>query len=240
MLYFIRYLLFTIATILALMVVFPFTILRPLNVKNNAIYFKSFNYFLSLFRMFKIHTENEDILEKNSPVVLIGNHQHNFDVLTVSDLFKYQVAVLGKFEIGIIPIFGQIYVLCGNVLIKRGNKKQALSSMALLEKKIKEESLSILVFPEGTRNPRKKLIPFKKGAFHAAIKSQSPLVPFSISQYVVNDQLKSLRLINIYVKVHDPIPTIGLTNKDIPSLMKKTSDIIEQGILEMNQKATRE
>jgi lysophosphatidate acyltransferase len=39
------------------------------------------------------------------------------------------------------------------------------------------------MFPEGTRNQKEKLLPFKKGAFHLAIASRSPIQPVVVNRY---------------------------------------------------------
>lgn len=39
------------------------------------------------------------------------------------------------------------------------------------------------MFPEGTRHGGQELLPFKKGAFHVAIASQTPIQPVVVSQY---------------------------------------------------------
>ncbi len=235
MLYYVRYLLYVILLFVGLFCLIPFVIIRPLSSKNNTAFFKIFKWIMETSGLFKLHIEGEEILKDNFPCILAGNHQHNFDVLTVADLFKNNVAVLGKYELGFLPFFGQIYVLCGNILIKRGNRKKAMASMDLLVKKIKEKSLGILIFPEGTRNPAKELKPFKKGAFHTAVRSQIPIIPFSASQFVAYCDLNSLKRIHIYIKVHPPIPTVGLTNKDIPALMEETRIAIQSGIEEVNK-----
>ena len=39
------------------------------------------------------------------------------------------------------------------------------------------------MFPEGTRNHKGGLLPFKKGAFHIAIQAQIPVIPVVVSSF---------------------------------------------------------
>ena len=41
----------------------------------------------------------------------------------------------------------------------------------------------VCMFPEGTRNNGPDLLPFKKGAFHVAIASQTAILPVVVSHY---------------------------------------------------------
>ena len=53
----------------------------------------------------------------------------------------------------------------------------------------KERKTNVIIFPEGTRHhstKAKEMLPFKKGAFAAAIGSQMPVLPVVISHYKVN------------------------------------------------------
>jgi 1-acyl-sn-glycerol-3-phosphate acyltransferase len=230
-----RYFVFLFWLVMSLFIITPLCLLRPLNSKNGKAFFKTFAWLMDHFGGMTIHTKNKNIVEENHPSVLIGNHQHNFDVLTVAGLASNWTVILGKFELGLIPYFGQIYVLCGNVLIKRGNRKQAMKSMKVLEKKILEKELTVLVFPEGTRNPEKGLLPFKKGAFFTAVRSQTPLIPFAISDFTNQYNLNSFSRIHVYTSAYPPIPTTGLTSKDIPMLIDKSRKIIEDGIEDLNK-----
>ncbi len=230
-----RYLVFLFFIIITLFIITPLCIFRPFSTKNCKAFFTIFAILMDKFGGMTVHGENREIVENNHPSLLVGNHQHNFDVLSVAKLYTNWVAVLGKFELGLIPYFGQIYVLCGNVLVKRGNRKKAMKSMKILEKKIIQKSLTILVFPEGTRNPNKGLLPFKKGAYYTAIRTQTPLIPFAVSEFTQHHNFNKWQRIHIYTKAFDPIPTKGLTNKDIPELMERTRKIIEDGIQELNK-----
>ncbi len=44
-----------------------------------------------------------------------------------------------------------------------------------------QSGLGMLVFPEGTRSPIGKLLPFKKGPFHLAMEAGVPVVPITIA-----------------------------------------------------------
>ena len=232
-----RYLLYGTSIILVMILISPVFILRPLSPKNSHLFFKVYAWVAKHFINFHVHIEGKEIIENNRPGILIGNHQHNYDVITVSKLYTDFVVVLGKFELGLIPLFGQIYVLGGNILVKRGNRKKALQSMDKLEKKINKDKLTVLVFPEGHRNKNKELLPFKKGAYYTALKTQVPLIPFSVSQFVQEyAPFKGFERIDVYIKVHQPISVSGKTIKDIPELIQKSRSVIEQGIVEMNQK----
>lgn len=43
------------------------------------------------------------------------------------------------------------------------------------------------MFPEGTRHSGRELLPFKKGAFHVAIASQTCIQPVVVSRYYFVD-----------------------------------------------------
>lgn len=236
MLYKIRYALYSASIIATMLVLLPFFVIRAGNPKNTKLFFNLFEKVAKYFLNIHVHIENPEYLQNNEPGIVIGNHQHNFDVITVSKLYQSLIVVLGKFELGLIPIFGQFFVLGGNILVKRGNRRKALESMNRLETKVNKKGLKVLVFPEGHRNRKADLAPFKKGAFYTAIKTQSPLIPFSASQFVsLKYPLKGFERLDIYIKVHPPIPVAGKTNKDIPELIAKSREVIQQGINEMNR-----
>lgn len=232
----IRYILYIFIIIVTITTFLPFGLIRPFNPKNSKFLLRYFGFLVETFIGMKVHLEGEENLDKGHPGIIAGNHQHNYDAYTVFRLFQNDTVILGKFELGLIPVFGWTYSLAGNILIRRGNPKKAMASMNAMEKKIQREKLNLLIFPEGTRNPSDTLLPFKRGAFYTAVNTGFPIIPFSMSKFLQLNNFNSFKKVHVFVKVHPPIPTTGLKKDDIPKLMEDTKNVIAKGILEMNQK----
>jgi 1-acyl-sn-glycerol-3-phosphate acyltransferase len=236
MLAIIRNIYFPISVLLSTILALPIIVLRPFNPANSYIFQVILNRIGFPFMGIDFSIEGQDIFKENMPAIAIGNHQHNFDTFLYTKSFIPRMVSVGKLEIALLPIFGQAFWLAGNILINRKNKKSALQSMQQVDEYIKRKKVSVIIFPEGTRNPGKGLLPFKKGAFYAAINSQVPLICYSVSNYARHLQLNKSTSCYMHVKVHPPIPTEGMTEKDIPELMEKCRKVIADGIFELDQK----
>ncbi|TCN90623.1 1-acylglycerol-3-phosphate O-acyltransferase [Shewanella fodinae] len=115
------------------------------------------------------------------PCIFLANHQNNFDLFTLSKVVPKGTVSLGKKSLLWIPLFGIIYWLSGNILIDRNNRSRAVATLSKVARKIKQNRLSLWVFPEGTRSRGRGLLPFKMGAFHTAIATGVPVVPIIAS-----------------------------------------------------------
>ncbi len=113
----------------------------------------------------------------DTPKVIIGNHQSNYDVITIAGGVTPGVVSVGKKSLKWIPFFGQLYWLSGNIFIDRANKSRATSTINQLSNRMKKNRLSIWMFPEGTRSKGRGLLPFKMGAFHIALQAGVPIIP---------------------------------------------------------------
>ncbi|MNQ48955.1 1-acyl-sn-glycerol-3-phosphate acyltransferase [compost metagenome] len=86
------------------------------------------------------------------------------------------------------------------------------------------------MFPEGTRNLGKELLPFKKGAFQMAIAAGVPIVQVCVSNYINHMRLDRWNSGRILIRSLPPIPTAGLTLDDMPALMDQCREQMRECI----------
>lgn len=84
------------------------------------------------------------------------------------------------------------------------------------------------MFPEGTRNRERGLLPFKKGAFKTAIMGQVPIIPVVIAPYhFIDHQRRTFDKGHVILQALEPIPTVGMSaDDDCDALMERTREVM--------------
>lgn len=116
-------------------------------------------------------------LEEHRPCVFVFNHQSKLDVPVLIHLLRHDFTGVAKKEVRTVPVMGQIFDMAGMVFIDRGDSAKARQQLEPAVRKLREEGVSLVLAPEGTRSPTPRLGPFKKGAFHIAMQAEVPIVP---------------------------------------------------------------
>ncbi len=171
--------------------------------------------------------------ETHEPCIYVGNHQSAMDAIIYGYLFPRKTIAIGKREIRWIPFFGRIFKMSGNILIDRKNKTHSISGLNEATQSVKTKKVSVIIFPEGTRNRSGEgLLPFKKGAFHMSLETDAPIVPILCSPLgpLVNWKKRKLLAGTIQIKVLPPIYPQG----DLNTFKEKVREIMlaELGKLE--------
>lgn len=161
--------------------------------------------------VFGIKVEIRDFIGQSLPrnCIYIANHQNSYDMVTVSYVLQPNTITVGKKKLLWIPLFGQLYWLSGNILIDRIRTAQQIRNVLVkIVKVIKQDNISVWIFPEGTRNRGRGLLPFKIGAFYAAIVTKVPIIPICVSN-VSNGKIKLNRWSNglVLIDIMPPIET---------------------------------
>lgn len=106
----------------------------------------------------------------------------------VWQLMKTITAVCKKEMFYILP-FGPAAWLAGITFIDRKSAKASYKSLDACAETMRNQKAKIFIYPEGTRNTKRGLLPFKRGAFKTAINAQVPVYPIVVSPYYFIDQV---------------------------------------------------
>lgn len=230
MLHFLRLVLMGVHFVLAAVVNFAIVLVRPFNPDNTRLC--GAVYSLPALRILGLQADVDmtALSGQANPFVLVANHQSNYDLFVFGGVVPRRTVSIGKTSLKWLPLFGQIYWLAGNILIDRGNPAKAKAAMLKTTGAMQSNDTSIWVFPEGTRNLGKGLLPFKKGAFQTAIAAGVPIVPLCCSSYKRTMQLNRWHAGRVKIRALPPIATVGLTTEDLPALMTQCRDAMQNCI----------
>ncbi|OJD20334.1 hypothetical protein ACJ73_08331 [Blastomyces percursus] len=171
------------------------------------------------------------------PAVFITNHQTELDVLLLGTIFPPYCSVTAKKSLSRVPVLGWFMTLSGTVFIDRANRETAVKAFDGAAEQMQREKQSVLIFPEGTRSYSAEpvLLPFKKGAFHLAVKAGVDIVPVVAENYAHLLDVKKLRFEAgaIRVKVLPPLSTKNLQTSDVDELTTKTRESMLEVIQDM-------
>lgn len=109
-----------------------------------------------------------------------ANHTSNADAPAIVGSIPRRIAILAKKSLFAIPIVGTAFRLAQFVPVDRAHPERAAASIDVAAEKMKA-GMSFLIYPEGTRSPDGRLLPFRRGAFVLAIKAGVPVVPVACS-----------------------------------------------------------
>ncbi|BEI94137.1 uncharacterized protein CcaverHIS019_0605960 [Cutaneotrichosporon cavernicola] len=163
-------------------------------------------------------------LQATGPAVILGNHQSMVDILYLGRMFPKQAAIMAKKSLKWVPGLGTFMMLSGSVFLDRKNNKSAVAMMNAAGDEMKRKKISVFVFPEGTRHLSDEpfLLPFKKGAFHMAIRAGVPIVPVVCENYSkLLKPGKYFRRGTLKLRVLPPVSTEGVTSENINELIEK-------------------
>lgn len=159
---------------------------------------------------YRIKPELRDLM----PAVFVGNHQSNWDIVTMAEIPQPGLVCVGKKSLIYAPVFGILFYLSGNILIDRANAKKTGGDFLTIVNRIKKNGLSIWMFPEGHRSKGQGMLPFKTGAVHTAALAGVPIIPFVTSSYAGQIKLNRWNNGEIIVEMLDPIDLSNLPKSE--------------------------
>lgn len=226
-----------VAFCLLMLFVLPFALITPLFSikKGGLIIYKACQiwavlwYRLLFFRYEEIYQAPHD---PKKQYIFVANHRSYLDIPQLMRSMHQSVRVLGKQELGKVPLFGLIYRRAV-IMVDRSSAANKAKSMLRLRRLIKE-GISVFIFPEGGFNETKQpLSRFYDGAFKMAIETGTPIKPLIFADTYKRIPPSSLLKMNpgrcrtFYL---EEIPVEQYTTKDLPALKEKVFREMEKAL----------
>ena len=118
-------------------------------------------------------------LEGTGAAILAANHASYIDSVVLMAAVPTDFRFLAKQRLADYPLISTVIRKAGHITIKKATVAQQLSSADILARLLRE-GRQMLVFPEGTFHRPPELLPFRLGAFKAAVETGRPIVPIAL------------------------------------------------------------
>lgn len=127
--------------------------------------------------LFRMDVEGSEREPREGPLVVVANHWSALDPPVLGCALRRPVHFMAKEELFRIPLLRTWMRAVGTFPVRRGEPDRAAIRTAL--QRIREGGV-VVVFPEGTRNPRGYLLPPEPGAAFLALRAGVPILPVGI------------------------------------------------------------
>lgn len=180
----------------------------------------------------RIKVSGLENFKKGKSYVVVCNHRSFMDIPVTTTRIPGPNKTIAKIEMSRIPIFGTIYKT-GSVLVNRKDARSRAESYQLM-KKVLEQKLHMLIYPEGTRNNSKQsLTRFHSGAFNLAVETGTDIIPATLRG--TDDILPNKKFLYLLPgTIHfDILPALAPGN-DAEALKSKVYQMMESRLLQEN------
>ena len=175
-----------------------------------------------------------DQIDTTKTHVYAVNHASALDIPALYAHLPFQFRILHKKELWSYPIVGWHLKRSGQVCVDQQNPARSVGQIKSALRTLKR-GMPLVIFPEGGRTPDGRIQPFLPGAFFLAIKAEADIVPVALRG------MYELLPMNTYhvkprpleMRVGKPIPTKGLTLRDMDELSEMVRKAIEEMYYDM-------
>jgi 1-acyl-sn-glycerol-3-phosphate acyltransferase len=163
-------------------------------------------------------------------VVYMSNHQSHLDIpVLYATLPSPTIRMLAKAELFRIPLWGRVLRAAEFVEVDRGNHTRAVRSIEHAARLV-QDGMSIWVAPEGTRSVDGRIGKLKKGGFHLALATGTPIVPVAIRGTIGilprgGKVMRTHQLVTVQIG-----PPIEVAGHDMPDLMAQVSEFLVKNV----------
>ena len=175
------------------------------------------------------HVRGLEHVRLDGPQIFFSSHASIADICILGAVLPVEYRWLARKEVFRVPFIGWYIAMAGHLKIDRGDRASAVALLREAARRVRGGT-NVLVFPEGTRSPDGRLLPFKKGVFHLAVEAGVPIVPIRVlgSERLIPKGGWRLGSGPVEVLLAPAIPTAGLTREELPGLMERVRSAMQE------------
>jgi 1-acyl-sn-glycerol-3-phosphate acyltransferase len=177
-----------------------------------------------------LHATGAEHVPPGRAYVYMSNHQSHLDIpMLYATLPSPTIRMLGKKELFSIPVWGRALRAAEFIEVDRSNHVRAMQSIDRAKQLIRD-GVSIYLAPEGTRSRDGRLNPLKKGGFHLAKGTGTPIVPVAI-RGTIDILPRGTRVMHAGKRVDVTIGrVIDVEGQSIAELMRRVEDFLKDHV----------
>ena len=160
--------------------------------------------------------------------IFVSNHVNLFDPFVLYSAIPQFVRGWELESHFKIPVYGSMMKRFGNVPVADQRTPGSIRRLFQQTRQALENSVSLIVFPEGSRTLDGRVRPFQKGIFRLVRDLDVPIVPVSIVGSFEFNSKDSYMLwpSTIVVHLHDTIETKNLSESEREALLERVQRIV--------------
>ena len=183
----------------------------------------------------RIHSSGEEKVPKDQRLLFVSNHRSRYDSIALWRIYKkWNLAYISKPSNFKIPLLGTLIRKCCFMAIDRENARNAIVTINKAARLLKDQEVSIGVFPEGTRSLNGELLPFHNGVFKIAQKANSPMVVFSVTGTEHIAKNWPLHHTDVYIDILEVMPPESLAGVKTELIGEHVRELIQNNIEKRN------
>ncbi len=141
-------------------------------------WFRRAGWIVARVNPWRLHISGRENLNPYGVYVVVSNHQSLADIPLIAHL-GIDAKWLVKAEMFRFPVFGWMLRMAQDIPVQRSDRVK--SARALMQSaRYLRQGCSIMCFPEGTRSPDGRTLPFNEGPFQLAIREKAPVLPLVV------------------------------------------------------------
>jgi 1-acyl-sn-glycerol-3-phosphate acyltransferase len=112
---------------------------------------------------------------------LLVKHQSTWQTFLMPAIMPHPLAYVFKKELLSVPFFGWAMGRMDMIHIDRSQRAQAFQKVVTQGKRLMDQGVWVIMFPEGTRIPRGQKGVYKTGGTRLAIEAGVPVIPIAVT-----------------------------------------------------------